>query len=259
MKKHHLLDPIFLAVIAIAAASHAQSQPPARGASVKLTGSTTVFTNIFEKGREAISNEAGVQIEVVANGSRQGLSDLAAGKSDIAMISAPLQEVLDRLPPSEKALLPPATLTVTSLGEANLVFIVHESNPVQRLTISQLSDLFTGIVTNWKQVGGPDLAVDIVSNQFSSGQRAVLEDQVTKGKAVVKTAKLVVNDPLIPGIVRQLRGGLGHSGTRNDLRGVRVLQTDRPIVQPLSLVTRGKPAGAIALVIAATRKVAVTH
>jgi phosphate transport system substrate-binding protein len=256
MKKHHILALICLAVIPIAAASHAQSQPKAGGASVKLTGSTTVFTNVFEKGREAISNEAGVQIEVLANGSRQGLSDLAAGRCDIAMISAPLDEVLDRLPPSEKALLVPSTLTVTSLGETNLVFIVHESNPVQRLTISQLSDLFTGVVTNWKQVGGPDLAVEVVSNQFSSGQRAVLEDQVTKGKAVVSSAKLVVNDPLIPGIVRQLRGGLGHSGARNDLRGVHVLKTDRLIVQPLSLVTRGKRAGVIARVIAAAKKVA---
>jgi len=223
---------------------------------VRISGSTTVFTNIYQGLKEAISRDSGETIEVISNGSRQGLSDLAAGKSEIAMISAPLDELLPRLSEPERKAVDPKAVTVSTLAETRLVFIVHESNPVKSLTIAQLSDLFTGVVTNWKEVGGPDLPVEIVSNQFSSGQRAVLEEKVTGGKKVVATAKLVVNDPLIPGIVRQLRGGLGHSGAKNDLKGVAILKTDKVVSQPMLLVTVGKPAGRIAKVIAASQKAA---
>ncbi len=232
--------------------AYSQSVP----APVRISGSSTVFTNIYQSLKDAISRDAGETIEVISNGSRQGLSDLAAGKSDIAMISAPFDELLPRLTEPERKTLDPSAVTVSNLAETRLVFIVHESNPVKSLTIAQLSDLFTGVVTNWKDVGGPDLPVEVVSNQFSSGQRAVLEEKVTGGKKVVATAKLVVNDPLIPGIVRQLKGGLGHSGAKNDLRGVVMVKTDKAVAQPMLLVTIGKPAGRIAKVIAASRKAA---
>lgn len=232
----------------------AQTGSPATA--VRISGSTTVYTNVFETQRERIASDAGQSIDVISNGSRQGLSDLAAGKSDIAMISAPLEELLPRLTEQERARLDPANVTVSSLAETRLAFIVHESNPVRTLTIAQISDLFTGVVTNWKQVGGPDLPVEVVSNQFSSGQRAVLEEKVTAGKKVVASAKLVVNDPQIPALVRQLKGGLGHSGAKNDLRGVAMVKTDRAIVQPMLLVSLGKPTDRIAKVIAASRKFA---
>ncbi len=233
-------------------AANAFPQNPA--GPIRISGSTTVYTNVFQALKDRICKEAGEPLEVISNGSRQGLSDLISGKNEIAMISAPLEELLPRLSEQERAQFDPKSLVISALPETRLVFIVHESNPVKTLTIAQLSDLFTGVVANWKDVGGPDLAVEVVSNQFSSGQRAVLEDRVTGGKKVVATAKSVMNDPLIPGVVRQLQGGLGHTGAQNDLRGVVMLKTDRPIVQPMSLVTKGAPTGRIARVIAATRK-----
>ena len=223
---------------------------------IRISGSTTVFTTVFDKGRDGIARDAGVTLEVIANGSRQGLADLLSNRSEIAMISAPLDEVVAQMPPAERARFDPSALVVSHLTDTQLVFVVNESNPTRALTIKQLSDLFTGASTNWNQVGGPNLKVEIVSNQFSSGQRAVLEEKVTSGKPVTATAKWVLNDPLIAGIVRQLKGGLGHSNARSDLRGVHVLKTDRPIVQPLFLITRGKPSGRIARVIAASQKAA---
>ena len=242
------------ASVLLAASAFSQSGP----SPVRISGSTTVFTNIYQALKESISKDSGEAIDIISNGSRQGLSDLAAGKSDIAMISAPLDELLPRLTEQERKTLDPSAVTVSTLAETQLVFIVHESNPVKSLTIAQISDLFTGAVTNWKQVGGPDLPVEIVSNQFSSGQRAVLEEKVTGGKKVVTTAKQVVNDPLIPGIVRQLKGALGHSGAKNDLKGVAILKTDKTISQPMLLVSLGKPSGRIAKVIAASKKAAAT-
>jgi phosphate transport system substrate-binding protein len=253
MKRRFILQAVLLSLIAENAVAQNQSAP------IRISGSTTVYTNIFETLKDRISKDAGEPLELISNGSRQGLSDLIAGKNDIAMISAPLEELVPRLTDQERARFDPKDLVVSSLAETRLVFIVHESNPVKSLTIVQLSDLFTGVVTNWKDVGGPDLAVEIVSNQFSSGQRAVLEDRVTGGKKVVATAKSVMNDPLIPGVVRQLKGGLGHTGAKNDLRGVFMLKTDRPIVQPMSLVTKGAPTGRIARVIAAAQKAAAAN
>lgn len=254
MERRLVLLTLLLASISKVPAASAQS-----GASpIRISGSTTVFTNVLQPMQDRIAKESGETLSVVANGSRQGLSDLAGGKSDIAMISAPLDELLPRLSESERAKLSSSSVVVTELAETRLALIVHETNPVRSLSIAQLKDLFTGVVTNWKEVGGPDLPVQVVSNQFSSGQRAVLEEKVTGGTKVTASAKLVVNDPQIPALVRQLKGGLGHSGAKNDLRGVAIVRTDREIAQPMSLVTLGKPAGRIAKVIAASRRAAAS-
>lgn len=258
MTRAQTLPRFFFLAVGLAVSSPAFAQAPDAGAPVRINGSTTVYTNLYEKQRDRISREAAQPITVISNGSRQGLSDLAAGKCDIAMISATLDELIPRLTEAEKAQLDSANLTVSPLPETHLIFIVNEQNPVRNLTLAQVSDLFTGAITNWKEVGGPDLPVQIVSNQFSSGQRAVLEEKVTGGKKVVATAKSVANDPMIPGIVRQLKGALGHSGLKNDLRGVALVKTDKSVSQPMLLVTRGKPSGASARVIAASQKVAAS-
>src|SRR5262245_52692279 len=142
---------------------------------VRVSGSTTVFARVFEKGRANVEREASVRVLVVANGSRQGLSDLVAGKSEIAMLSARLEEITSRMPAAERPKAEAADLVTTPLGETRLAFIVHPSNAVRTLPIDRIGDLFSGRVTNWKDVGGPDLPVVVVSNQFSSGQRALLE------------------------------------------------------------------------------------
>ncbi|MEO8362169.1 MAG: substrate-binding domain-containing protein [Vicinamibacteria bacterium] len=244
-------------LVGVAVTSQGQQAPPL--STVRLSGSTTVLTNVFVGQQERIARQAGIEISVIGNGSRQGLSDLISGRADIAMISAPLEEVEAQMTPAERAHITAAGLSVSAIGNTKLLFIVNPANSIEALTIRQLSDLFSGVVTNWKQVGGPDLAVELVSNKFSSGQRAVLEDKVLGGKDVASTAKLVVNDPLIPGIVRQLKGGLGHTGERNDLKGVKMVRTDKVITQPMALVTLGKPSGPIAKIIAATQDAFLHH
>ena len=74
--------------------------------------------------------------------------------------------------------------------------------------------------------------------------------------AVVSSAKLVVNDSQIAKVVRQLQGGIGHAAIEGDLGGVTLLKTDRPVVQPILLVTLGEPRGQIARVIDAAKRAA---
>jgi phosphate transport system substrate-binding protein len=242
---------IVAALLTLALPNGAGAQ--AANTAVKVSGSTSVYGKVFAKGGGDIERESGARVEAVSNGSRQGLSDLLANKCDIAMLSAALDDLMARLTPSEQGLAKRTSLVVTPLAENRLEFIVHPSNTVKRLMVAQIADLFSGKVTNWKEVGGPDLNVEIVSNQFSSGQRAVLESEVLKGASVTASAKHVVNDSQIPPIVRQVPGALGHTADAK-VPGVTTLATDRDVVQPLALVTRGKPTGSAAKVVDAIRK-----
>ena len=227
---------------------------PAQSGVVRISGSTTVFGRIFEKDQPAIERASGAKVTVVANGSRQGLIDLAAGKSDIAMLSASIEELLPRLSAAERHDLDARAFVVSPLAVSRLGFIVHPSNPLRQLTLKQVSDIFKGATTNWRDVGGPDLKIEVVSNKFSSGQRALLEDEVLAKAPVVASAKLVVNDSQIPKVVRQLPGSIGHAAVGTDLSGVTLLKTDKEVVQPILLVTLGEPRGPIARVIDAAKK-----
>ncbi|WP_180793816.1 substrate-binding domain-containing protein, partial [Oenococcus oeni] len=64
--------------------------------------------------------------------------------------------------------------------------VVNKDINVSNLSMKQLRDIFTGKITNWKDVGGPDMAITVVNRSSGSGTRTVFEDSVLKGETAVK-------------------------------------------------------------------------
>jgi phosphate transport system substrate-binding protein len=158
------------------------------------TAGTTRARAIQNKGSDTIVNLAlawaeayrkvkpDLDIAVTGGGSGTGIAALINGTVDIANASREMKE--NEIADAKKNGINPVEHTVAVDA---LAIIVNKQNPVSQLTIDQLSDIFTGRITNWKEIGGSDAPIVLVSRETNSGTHVYfLEEVVRKGNAESK-------------------------------------------------------------------------
>jgi phosphate transport system substrate-binding protein len=123
--------------------------------------------------------EPGVSIAVTGGGSGTGIAALINGTADIANASRQMSK--EEIAEAQANGKNPVGITVAIDA---LTVLVHPANPVGQLTIDQLADIFTGRITNWKQVGGEDRPIVLLSRETNSGTHVYfLENVVRKGQS----------------------------------------------------------------------------
>ncbi len=81
-------------------------------------------------------------------------------------------------------------LIVTPVCYDSFVFITHKNNPVDSLTVEQVQKIYTGKITNWKEVGGNDEKIIAYQREENSGSQTTMEQQVMKGKKMIASKKV---------------------------------------------------------------------
>lgn len=145
---------------------------------LSIHGSTTVYSNIFKKHEATIEQKAGVQLNIIANGSGRGILDLIDGKANMAMISAPLETAINKINKKEPGRVDAKTLMGHEVASTQVAFITHASNPVKELTLAQVKDILLGKIKNWSEVGGQNKPIIVVSEDSKGGIRALVEKKV---------------------------------------------------------------------------------
>ena len=134
---------------------------------ISISGSTSVGP-LAEKLAAAYTEEnQHVKIEVNQIGSSAGITNAISGVSEIGMSSRDLKE-------EEKS----EGLTETIIAYDGIVVVTHPSNKVDDLTLEQVKQIFTGEVTNWKELGGEDMEIVVVSREDGSGSRDAFQEIV---------------------------------------------------------------------------------
>jgi phosphate transport system substrate-binding protein len=167
----------------------------------------------LDKGMEIgmLPDGPAVAIEINAKGSATGIADLAAGSADIGMLSR-------KIKPEEKAQLAPlgdmeAYGAENILGLDGVAIIVHTSNPVSKLTVDQLRQIFSGEITNWKDVGGSDGPISLYSRpKASSGTFETFDNLVLKPAQLSQAAKQIENSEQLADAVARDTAGIGFIG-----------------------------------------------
>ncbi len=115
-----------------------------------LTGSSTVAPLIMEMAKRFESQNAGVRIDVQTGGSSRGVADARQDLADIGMVSRKLKA-------------DEADLKAFAIALDGISIILHSSNPVKSLDNEQIKAVYTGKIKNWKEVGGKDATITVVS------------------------------------------------------------------------------------------------
>ena len=146
-RTHHI--GTLLLASALGAASCTGSYDADSATRLVITGSSTISPLIAEFGKRFESESPGIRIDVQTGGSSRGIADVRRGLADIGMVSRALK-------PSE------ADLSPHLIARDGIGLIVHADNPVDALDTAQVADIYTGRVTNWKDVGGADAPITTV-------------------------------------------------------------------------------------------------
>lgn len=134
---------------------------------ISVSGSTSM-EDVMGKLAEAYENEnTDVSIEINAVGSSAGIKDTLNGVAEIGMSSRDLKD--------EEA---SGGAEGTAIAYDGIAVILNPANKVSNLTLAQLKDIYTGKITNWKEVGGSDSTIVVVSREDGSGTRDAFQEIV---------------------------------------------------------------------------------
>ena len=143
--------------------------------SIQIKGSDTMVNLVQSWAEKFMEENPGALVSVTGGGSGTGIASLINGTCDITSSSRTIKPKEIEL--AEKNGVHPNVITVALDG---LAVVVNPSNPVSKLTEGQLADIFTGKVTNWKDVGGNDGRIVILSREVNSGTHVYFKEHVLR-------------------------------------------------------------------------------
>ena len=157
------------------------------GSGVIVAGSTSVQPYAEILAEEFMLLHPEYEIDIQGGGSSAGITAAQRGTAEIGMSSRALKE-------KEQGLI------AIEIAKDGLAIIIHPSNPISDLTLSQIRDIYTGNVKDWSKLGGKPAKIHVFAREEGSGTRTAFEDLVMDKQRITSSA--IVQDS--NGAVRQL-------------------------------------------------------
>lgn len=234
----------------------------ARGASaggLTIKGSDTMVILGQRWAEEYMKKNPATTVQVTGGGSGTGISALINGTTDVCqasrtMSAAEKEKLRDRYA---------TTGTEITVARDGLSVYVGASNPLTEISMEQLKGIFTGKVTNWKDLGGPDAKIIVYSRENSSGTYVFFKEHVLNNADYTPRAQTMPGTAAVVNAVAKEKFGIGYGGAAY-AKGIKILKVKKdaqspgvtpelanvksgsyPLSRPLFFYLRNKPAGDI--------------
>lgn len=226
---------------------------------ITVKGSDTLVILAQRWAEVYMSKNSGVTIQVTGGGSGVGIAALINGTTDLCNSSRPMK-------PSEREKL---KLRYNSLGveikvaKDGLSLYENESNSVKELSLDQIKSIYTGKITNWKDVGGANAKIIVYGRENSSGTYVYFKDNVLGGADFTSTMQSMPGTAAVVNAVAKDKNAIGFGGAAY-AKGIKFIKVkkddnspafepiaenvksgDYPISRYLYIYTKSKPTGAI--------------
>jgi len=239
--------------------------PPGTQEIIENTGSDTLVNLALAWAEAYMMQHPEVRISVSGGGSGTGIAALINGTTDIANASREIKKEEAELARANG--VPPVEFTV---ARDAIAVVINPSNPVNALTISEISDMYTGKITNWSQVGGENRPIVLLSRESNSGtyvyflETVIRQGQKDSDLLFSADTLLMPSSEGISNEVRQNPNAIGYDGlgyVTPDQKVVAIAVSSGaapvlpsaatvndgtyPIARPLYMYTAGEPQGTI--------------
>lgn len=249
MKSLSTLRIAAASLVLFAVSAQAENKP------LSIKGSDTMVNLVTAWAEQFMTKNGDVEVVVTGGGSGNGIASLINGTTAVASASRELET-------KEKDLAAKNGVQTKEyvVARDGLAIAVNPSNPINELTLDQLKDIYTGKISNWKELGGKDEKIQAYSRESSSGTYVFFQEHVLKKQDYAANVKLM---PATSGISQALAadsGAIGYIGLgyakeagksikvvavkkTSDAKAVvaseeTVLNNTYPIARPLYLVAR---------------------
>lgn len=202
---------------------------------ISVKGSDTMV-NLAQKWAEVyMQGHPNVSIQVTGGGSGTGVASLLNGTLDLANSSRELKD--SELETAKQKGVTPVVYEVALDG---IAVIVHPDNKIENLTVKQVSDIFSGKITNWKQLGGPDMMITLYGRENSSGTYEFFKEHVLGKDESGKQNDYATSTQVLQGtaalgeaVARDVKGigygGVGYFALRNDVKILHIKKDDTSV------------------------------
>ncbi len=255
MKKLKGIITIFLLLLFLATyGCGAGEKESTKASKVVINGSTTVFPIAQRAAEEFMNKYPDVNVSVRGTGSGNGIASLINGTCDIADASRPITQ--GEIEEAEKNGIKPVSHIIARDG---IAIIVNKDNPISSISRKELKKIYTGEITNWKELGGEDMKIIPVTRDSSSGTFEVFEEKVLgKDTQMISSAVVQGSNQAVKVTVTKTPGAIGYIGLGYIDGSVKVLRYDGiipseksvssgayEISRPLFMYTNGQPVGVV--------------
>ncbi|MBW2674648.1 MAG: phosphate ABC transporter substrate-binding protein [Deltaproteobacteria bacterium] len=220
---------------------------------IVIKGSTTVLPVAQVASEAYMKMHPRINISLSGGGSGNGIKALIDGSTDIATASRSIKDKEVKRA-QEKGVNPvPHRIAIDAI-----IPIVHPKNPVTDLAAEQLSLIYQGKIRNWKELGGKDLKIVVVSRDTSSGTYEVWEEKILHKAKVTPRAQLQASNGAIIQTISRNKYAIGYIGLGYLNTSVKALTVDGteatvatalsgvyPVARPLFMYTNGQPTGTV--------------
>jgi phosphate transport system substrate-binding protein len=256
-----------LALLGVSCASSTSDQNSSQAATayIENKGSDTIVNLALAWAEQYQSDYPDVSISVTGGGSGTGLAALLNGTVDIANASRQIKE--EEIAEAQSKGIDPVEFII---ARDAIAVIVNPENPVSELTLQQISDIYSGKITNWTEVGGEDRPIVRLSRETNSGTHVYFLETVLRLGDSESTTLFSMNTLLLPsseGIVYEVRqkpNAIGYDGlgyVPADLKMIAIAKQSGdpyvlpsadtvddgsyPIARDLYMYTAGQPTGTV--------------
>jgi phosphate transport system substrate-binding protein len=194
---------------------------------ITIKGSDTMVILGQRWAETYMKKNPGANIQVTGGGSGVGIAALINGTTDIAESSRPMKDT-EKNQVQDKRGVPAVEFAVALDG---LAVYVHDRNPIQELTLEQLKRIYTGVVKNWKDLGGNDERIILYGRENSSGTYAYFKEHVLENADYYPTTQTLPGTAAVINAVSKDARGIGYGGIAY-LKGVKALKVKKDAKTP---------------------------
>lgn len=218
---------------------------------VRINGATTTAVAVINPHKAAVEAATGLTLKVAGTNTGKGLAALVENNCDVALTSEPLDVSMAAAKFAGKD-LNAADFQIHPVTETSIAWVVNQANPVQNLTGVQVRDILAGKITNWKDVGGLDQPIVVLTDVIGAGTRTLIQFAVLERGEFGANSRQLENVRLIASNVSELKGAFAGIGVSFvDPKLVKVVTSDKVVTRPLGFITRGAPSADVQKIIEA--------
>ncbi len=236
-----------------------------KNAGIQIKGSDTIVNLVQVWAEKFCQINKTINIGVTGGGTGTGFAALLNNTCDIAMASRQVEQ-------NELDLAKKQNITYKEyiVGLDGLAILINKNNPVNNITLEQLRDIFMSKITNWKELGGEDRPIVLLSRESNSGTHIFFKEQVIRQNNIDSKDEFSTRALLMPSSqaivdeIYQNPNAIGYAGigfineqtkavsvsARNSTEYFyptieNVMNNKYPISRPLYLYTNGEPQGTV--------------
>lgn len=247
-----ILVTLFCALMATSASAAPLDAFKGQKGKIDIAGGTAHIPVMKEAAKRIMTINSDIRITVAGGGSGVGVKQVGEGLVEIGNTGRPLK----------KEEIEKYGLVSFPFAIDGVAVVINPANPVKELSFKQLADIYAGKITNWKEVGGKDEAIDVYGREDGSGTREVFTNKAIKKGEVTAKANIVSSNGAMKTAVSKDTRAIGYVGIGHidntvkapKLEGMTASQENAAkgtysVVRDLYMNTKGKPAGVTALFI----------